>query len=205
MIISGNRVTVRDFTRADVDMRLRWQKDTSPFLASLNLQLGMPRDRERWFEQRLNRRNVLWFAVDDENGQMIGDLSLRNISWVEKSAAVGIVIGRQYRSRGYGTESIKALLDYIFDVLGFKALTLEAAAHNQAALKCYKKCGFAECGTFWGRPIPQVDPGFLKDDDYREHWRHFRWNARDVLEVYYYRMRTESRKFSQLKGGSIGS
>ena len=196
---------MRDFTRADVDKRLKWQKDTSPFVANLNLQLGMPEERARWFEHRLNRRNVLWFAVDDENGQMIGDLSLRNVSWVEKCASLGIVIGRQYRSRGYGTESITALLSYVFDVLGFKALSLEAAAHNQAALKCYKKSGFAECGTFWGRPIPRVDPGFLDNADYREYWRHFRWNARNVLEVYYHRMQVESRKFSQLKGRSIGS
>jgi diamine N-acetyltransferase len=196
---------VRDFTRDDVDKRLKWQKDTGPFVANLNLQLGMPKERDRWFEQRLNRRNVLWFALDNEKRQMIGDLSLRNISWIEKSAALGIVIGRQYRSRGYGTESIKILLNHVFDILGFNVLTLDAAAHNRAAVKCYKKSGFVQCGTFWGRPVPRVDPGFLKDDDYREYWRHFRWNKRNVLEVYYYKMQAESRKKSQLKGKSIGS
>ena len=205
MIINGKRVTVRDFIRSDVDKRLKWQKDTSPFVASLNLQLGMPEDRDSWFEQRLSQRNVLWFTVDDENGQMIGDLSLRNISWVEKTAALGILIARQYRSRGYGTESIKVLLNYVFDVLGFKALTLDAAAHNRAAIKCYKNCGFAESATFWGPPIPRVDPAFLEDEDYREYWPHFRWNAHKVLEVYYYKMQVESGKFSQLRGKSIGS
>jgi len=187
---------VRDFTREDVDKRLKWEPDTSPFLRNLNLHLGLPEDRDRWLEQRLSQRNTLWFAVDDEQGRMIGDLSLRNISWAEKTATLGIVLGKQYRGRGYGTEAVKLLKQYAFDILGFKALTLEAAAHNKAAIRCYSKCGFVECGNYWGQPVPLVDPEFLEDENYSKYWKYFRSNPFSVLEVFYHRMRATNERFA---------
>ena len=58
-----------------------------------------------------------------------------------------IFIGdKDYRSKGYGTEAIRLILDYGFNYMNLKNIKLDLMDFNERALKCYKKCGFKEYG-----------------------------------------------------------
>lgn len=192
MIICSDRITVRDFVRDDVDKRLKWRPFTDPFLVNLNLNLGFPADRQRWYEQRVNTHNALWYAIDDQQGRLIGEMSLRNISWAQKNAVLGILLGAEYMNQGYGTEAIKLIEEYVFSAMGFKALTLEVAAHNIRAKRCYEKCGFKSCGSHWARPNPLVNADILNDEKYSEYHKYFRLNSANMFEVFYIDMRAKS-------------
>ena len=57
---------------------------------------------------------------------------------------LGITIGSKYWNRGYGQESIKVFLNYLFNELNAYKVELEVMKNNIRAITCYKKCGFIE-------------------------------------------------------------
>ena len=70
-----------------------------------------------------------------------------NINNINRTATLGIFIGnKKYRSKGYGTEAIKLILDYGFNYLNLNNIKLDLVEFNLRALSCYKKCGFKEYG-----------------------------------------------------------
>ncbi len=81
------------------------------------------------------------------NDKLVGTIGLEHFNWIERSAVLGIFIGDEdYRSNGYGTESIKLLLEYGFKYLNLHSIRLDLLAVNERAHKCYLKCGFKDAG-----------------------------------------------------------
>ena len=60
---------------------------------------------------------------------------------------LGLFIGEaEQRGKGYGTEAIRLILDYGFNILNLHNVMLLVHADNTNGLMCYKKVGFKEVG-----------------------------------------------------------
>ncbi|MBY6770122.1 GNAT family N-acetyltransferase, partial [Clostridium botulinum] len=81
----------------------------------------------------INKKNVL-----------VGFMTYKQSDYCKNVYSIGITIGKKYWSRGYGQDSIKTLIKYLFDDLNAKRIQLEVVSENIRAIKCYKKCGFIE-------------------------------------------------------------
>ncbi|MDP3176859.1 MAG: GNAT family protein, partial [Spirochaetaceae bacterium] len=63
------------------------------------------------------------------------------------TAEVGLFIGEETkRGLGYGTEALRLLCDYAFNVIGLNALMLRTYEYNERAVASYRKIGFKEVG-----------------------------------------------------------
>ena len=90
------------------------------------------------------------FAVETLDGQHIGNCVYYNVNKTESKAELGIMIGnRDYWNQGYGSETINLLLDYIFTKIALEKVYLTTLEWNFRAQKCFKKCGFSECGEIF--------------------------------------------------------
>ena len=70
-----------------------------------------------------------------------------NVNLVSRKATLGIFIGdEENRSKGYGTEAMKLLVDYGFNILGLHNIDLNVFAFNKQAIRAYEKVGFKEYG-----------------------------------------------------------
>lgn len=82
--------------------------------------------------------------VIKDTRELIGTCSL---SIYNVSGRIGILIGEPCgQGKGYGTETIKMLIDYAFNNFLIHRLELNVVSNNIRAQKCYKKAGFTECG-----------------------------------------------------------
>ena len=101
-----------------------------------------------WLENSAkNNENRNFDIIDLNNDKLVGTIGLEHFNWIERSAVLGIFIGDEdYRSNGYGTESIKLLLEYGFKYLNLHSIRLDLLAVNERAHKCYLKCGFKDTG-----------------------------------------------------------
>lgn len=87
--------------------------------------------------------------VDKKTDQLIGSTGLINIDHINQTAELGIFIGdKNYHGKGYGTEAIKLLLDYAFNILNLYSIFLRVYAYNLRAIKVYEKIGFKKIGTW---------------------------------------------------------
>ncbi len=63
-----------------------------------------------------------------------------------RSASLDLFVAPGFQGRGLGTEAVGLLVDHLVRERGHHRLTIDPAAHNQAAIACYSKLGFREVG-----------------------------------------------------------
>jgi len=152
-VAAGPRTRVRPFGRADVDEWQAWPDYAEPLLVGTSPRRMAPDQRSRWFEDITQRQRQIPFAVEDEQGQMIGRIFLRHVRRDEGSAVLGIDLHPARLGQGYGTEALGAFLQHFFEGMGFSRMLLSVAAHNSRARRCYESLGFVTIGSHWDAHI----------------------------------------------------
>ena len=148
-MIKGKNVVLRDKRLEDARQDYVWKTD--PELARLDATLPVDVPFSTFlltYAEELDRRadgQGRVFAVETTEGKHIGNCCYYNIDWLRKEAEVGILIGdAAYWDAGYGTDAVKALVDYVFKEKGLKKVYLHTLVWNTRAQKCFNKCGFVE-------------------------------------------------------------
>lgn len=105
--------------------------------------------QKRWMELHYNNdQSTVRFVIDTKEDGAVGVLTFTEIDWKNKNASVGIKIASNgNRFKGYGTDSIMAIMRYAFDELGLHRLDASRLAMNQVSARLFKKCGFVEEGV----------------------------------------------------------
>jgi len=89
-----------------------------------------------------------YFCICDETGRAIGRIDYEGLHLPECQAELSILIGeKDVWSRGYGSEAIGVLLDFLFNDMNAHRVWLEVFAENTRAQRAYEKAGFVREGT----------------------------------------------------------
>lgn len=87
-------------------------------------------------------------VVDEENGEVVGHISLGGISRKNRSARISrVFISDGHKGKGYCKIMIRAILKIGFEQLNLHRISLGVYDFNSAALKCYQSAGFVIEGT----------------------------------------------------------
>ncbi|HSJ85361.1 MAG TPA: GNAT family N-acetyltransferase [Acidimicrobiia bacterium] len=95
-----------------------------------------------------------WMAVvaDGETGEVLGDLAL-HLTWQGRTAEVGYTLAREHWGKGYATEALEALIEYLFDQLGVTRVFGMLHPDNVASAMVLERCGLLFEGhtrsSFW--------------------------------------------------------
>ena len=150
-MIRGQKVVLREKRLDDAWQDYAWKTD--PELARLDATLPLEVPFKTYlltYAEELDRRadtRGRVFAIETLDGKHIGNCCYYNVERVRKEAEVGIVIGDPaYWDGGYGTDAVRTLLDHTFLQMGLKKVYLHTLVWNTRAQKCFRKCGFSECG-----------------------------------------------------------
>ena len=103
---------------------------------------------EPWSERQLletmeDPKGVLYVAVQDDDGQVLGYAGLHNI--VGEGYVDNIAVFPQFRAQGIGEALTRALIEYM-RCASLEFLTLEVRASNLPAISLYEKLGFRQEG-----------------------------------------------------------
>jgi RimJ/RimL family protein N-acetyltransferase len=149
--IAHGSVYLRAAERSDIPLFVRWFNDarTSRTLAVV-APLSIPSE-EGWFERTVASQGkdgyhfTICLLADDRPIGTIGlfDLDLRN-----GNAGLGISIGDQAdTNRGYGSDALRALVGWAFDMLRLERVWLDVYDFNPRARLVYERVGFVHEGT----------------------------------------------------------
>jgi len=177
-VARGDRVVLRSKRVADAEADYAWRKD--PELASYDASKPISTAFEDYlalYEDDLAhptpfRRS---FAVEDSEGRHIGNVMVYNIDVLKGEAEVGVTIGeRLYWSRGFGTDTLKALVGYVFTETTLTRLYLKTLDWNLRAQRCFQRAGFVQYdtsrrsnGTFILMELRRSDWEVRENDDVR--------------------------------------
>jgi len=87
-----------------------------------------------------------WMIVLKETNEPIGSL-LASIVGRAQSAHIGYCIGKTWWHRGFTSEALKAVMDFLFDVVGFHRIESMHDPNNPNSGKVMAKCGMKYEGT----------------------------------------------------------
>ena len=145
--IVGSKVYLSPINIDDYEKYTQWLNDLEIAINLSSAHRIFSKEKEKEFLERLNKEGYNFAIVDKSKDELLGNCGLLNVDLVHGTAELGIFIGdRNYWDGGYGTEAVKLLLDYGFNLLNLNNIFLKVHSFNQRAIQCYKKCGFKEIG-----------------------------------------------------------
>lgn len=148
VFLRGKKTILRPLEKKDVPLFTRWinDPDVSHYL---NTCLPMTeREEEEWLENLAKKKQtdiVLGLEVD---GKLIGLMGIHGISWRDRCATTGAMIGeKEYWNKGHGTDAKMVLLNYAFNTLGLRRIASSVVAYNKRSLNYSLHCGYKIEGT----------------------------------------------------------
>ena len=143
----GEKIYLSPRSTEDVEKYTEWLNDfeTTDYTGRSHQTMSIELEK-RYLEERVNEDTV-FAIIEKDTDKLLGTVGLHQVNHIKRKATLGIFIGdKEYRSKGYGTEAIRLILDFGFNYLNLNNIKLDLMEFNERALACYKKCGFKEYG-----------------------------------------------------------
>ena len=141
MELRGDRIVLRPLGEGDVDRIV---------------ELGADDEVARWW-RGLTQEHVREKATGKDEGAVVFAIVVDDevagmIQYFEENdeefrhASVDLFLGAPYHDRGLGTDTVRTMVRHLIDDRGHRRLTIDPAAHNERAIRCYEKVGFKRVG-----------------------------------------------------------
>ena len=149
-MLEGERIRLRAFEAGDLDAEHAFVNDYDTLLDMMG---GIPfpssmGDEQQWISQQTSyTRGEYQFAIEDGEGYLVGRCGVTRLDWKNRVGELAIMIGAPYRGRGYGREAMSLLCDFCFQEMNLHKLQVSVLAFNEAAIRCYERCGFLREGV----------------------------------------------------------
>lgn len=142
-----DRLAFGPLRRELVPVYLQWINDLST-IRFLQMTPFTLEQEYAWHDARAHdERTVALTIYEKPDLRPIGTMGLHAIDHRNAKAELGIMIGEPHaRGRGLGTEAVRGMCDYGFNVLELHSIMLVTFGWNIAGQRAYKKAGFREIG-----------------------------------------------------------
>ena len=158
VLIKGQMVILREKSIEDAADDYRWRTDEELAKLDATRPINMSfSDFRSYVEEEIRSPSPRSkrLAIDTTSGKHIGNFMYYDIDLRRGEAELGIMIGdRLYWGKGYGSDVILAVRDYLFSKTTLNRLYLHTLEWNERARKSFIKAGLRE--------VEQVSRGGVK-------------------------------------------
>lgn len=145
MNIKGEKILLRAMELEDMEAFCEMMNDSyiESMIGGWSFPISMY-EQVKWFEKVYNDKNNLRFAIVlQTNNDVIGMANLTNIDWKNRTAFHGMKLSSKTpKGEGIGTDTVMALMKYVFEELQLNRLDGAIIEYNKASMALYKKCGW---------------------------------------------------------------
>lgn len=144
----GERIYLSPINLEDIDKYTEWINDLEIAINLGNAAEVFNQEKEKEMLEKLLEDGYHFAIVDKSQDELLGNCGLFDLDKIHKTGEFGIFIGnRNYWDKGYGSEAIRLLLDYGFNLLNLHNISLSVYSFNHRAISCYQKLGFKIIGN----------------------------------------------------------
>lgn len=150
-LLSSERVTLRAMEPEDLEVLYTLENDTDNWdISSVNVPYS------RYLLKQFIAKGTHDIYTDGqlrlmvesvEEGTVIGMADLIDFNPRHLRAEIGIVLARDYRNQGYGTEVLALMEKYVHEFLHLHSLYSYVSVNNTASLKLFEKAGYENTCT----------------------------------------------------------
>lgn len=141
-MLEGTIVNVRVMEREDLPLLTEWINDPEFSGKFEPLEQSSRNEVEKWYNNL--RPNEKWFIIEKKDGNRIGYI-MHTLE--ERHFTIGYTIVPGERNKGYCTEAVAIMVDYLF--LSTSTVRVQARTNlkNEASHKVLEKAGFTKEGV----------------------------------------------------------
>lgn len=146
--IDGDNIYLSPINIEDAEMYVNWlcNPNISDKLHSTKKVFNIVNEKE-FLNKRLLDGDYIFSIIKKSDDKIIGNIGISCIDNIDRVGTLGIFIGDEdNQKKGYGSDALRAILNYGFGVLNLNNIDLKVFDFNENAIKCYKKVGFKEYG-----------------------------------------------------------
>ena len=147
-MLKGKQVIIRAVHRADMEELILWLNDVEG--SGEFLPYGMvsePGFRGEFEKSGFLTDSSLRLLVTSLDGEILGMVwAFRAIPYMDALEVGYRIFDAAQRGKGYATEALRLLIDYLFLAKPLSRLELRAASENAASLRVAEKAGFVREG-----------------------------------------------------------
>lgn len=100
---------------------------------------------DTWFDDIQKQQGIsnIRLGIFLNDGTVIGDVALQDIDRTNRKCTIGMGIQKlEYRSKGYGQQAVRLMLEYGFRYIGIERISANTLEPNIGAQKSLERCGF---------------------------------------------------------------
>ena len=156
--IVTNRLILRKFKEDDYkDMYENWASNKN-----VAINAGWPVHKKiestkklvkMWVDEYKNNNVFNWIIVEKESEKAIGSITVVSSDVNNRVCEIGYNIGEEWWNKGYATEAIDFVVDYLFSLNIFDVITASCFEDNIASMRVLEKNGFKKEGLLRDRVI----------------------------------------------------
>lgn len=169
LFITGEKVVLREKRIEDADDDFAWRTDEELAKLDATRPLNMSySDFLRYVKEEIDVPNPRSkrLAIDTTDGKHIGNFMYYDIDLRRGEVELGIMIGdREYWGKGYGTDTVIAVQDYIFTNTPLTRVYLHTLEWNERARRSFAKAGLREVKT-----VRRSGMKFVRMETLRQEW-----------------------------------
>ncbi|MEX2195410.1 MAG: GNAT family protein [Thermoleophilaceae bacterium] len=137
-MIEGDRIRLRPLR--DDDAQALLEILTEPSVAEWWGTFDLERVRRELFDG-------CWFAVE-ESGRLAGLIGYSEEDDPEyRHAGIDVTLHPDFQNRGLGTDAVRTMARWLIEARGHVRITIDPAAGNARAIRCYERVGFKPVGV----------------------------------------------------------
>jgi diamine N-acetyltransferase len=141
-LLEGKNVNLRVVEKEDLALLKEWRNNlefTGQYQSMLQETM---KDLEKQYDDLIDEK---WFFIEKKDGTKIGTISHRLVFKIQE---IGSALLPSERSKGYCSEAVKIMVDYLFLSKDIQRIQAHTDARNVAAQKVLENAGFKKEGTF---------------------------------------------------------
>jgi RimJ/RimL family protein N-acetyltransferase len=154
LALETNRLLLRSFQESDLQVFMAYRSD--PAIAKYQgWEAPYNEATAAAFVQEMKRKQPAipgeWYQIAIElksSHEMIGDCAFHILAEDARQAEIGFTLSRSYQGKGYATEAVLRLLDYLFREVGLHRVRAICDAENLASAKLLERVGMRREGHF---------------------------------------------------------
>ncbi len=111
-------------------------KDVEEFIGKVS---SIPDQPDSWFQLVI---------IEKKTKKLIGDLGIHFLDSDNKQVEIGCTLNKDYHGKGYATEVLKKVIDYLFNDLNKHRIITSIDPSNSASIRLVERLGFRKEAHF---------------------------------------------------------
>lgn len=111
-------------------------EDVEVFFGKVSNEINVP---ETWFQ---------FVILEQETDILIGDIGIHFMDSENKQVEIGCTLNKDYQRKGYATESLKTIIDYLIHTLHKHRVIASIDPRNSNSIRLVKRLGFRKEAHF---------------------------------------------------------